>query len=396
MNSTSHGPGDSGAASVSGLHPRVALAHCQVDSVVTASGRMIRCESPSADLAAVSRSASCVAEVGEEILGLPPERIEIDGCTHLLWRFGSTPPRVLVLGHHDTVWPLGTIEEIPFEDGDQVRGPGSLDMKVGLALAFHAVASLADPSGVTVLVTGDEEVSSPTSRDLILRTAEGCMAVLVLEAGDDSGALKTERKGRAHYVMTFKGRAAHAGLEPHRGANALLALSDVVRVATATADTNAGTTVTPTLASAGTAGNTVPDRADLTIDIRARTMAELVRVDTALRAHEPAVAGVTIEIAGGIDRPPLETEMTRSLFERAGVVADGLGIGPLTSAAVGGGSDGNLTAAAGLPTLDGLGAVGGGAHARHEWVDRSRLGDRLALLTGLIDDLLVASAEGAR
>ncbi|MEV4399034.1 M20/M25/M40 family metallo-hydrolase [Nonomuraea sp. NPDC049607] len=360
----------------------------RVAGVVAASVRMIRCESPSTDLAAVARSADCVARVGEEILGRPAEPIVTAGRTHLRWRWGKEPPRVLVLGHHDTVWPLGTIDTIPCTAGDRIRGPGCLDMKVGLALAFHAIAALDDPSGVTLLVTGDEELGSPTSRELIEDEARGCAAALVLEAGDDSGALKTERKGRAHYELTFAGRAAHAGLEPHLGANALITLGAAVGAVAALADDAAGTSVTPTMASAGTAVNTVPDRATLTIDVRARTTEELRRVDTAIRGLAPANGDVAIEMEGGIDRPPLDATMTAGLFERARAVADRLGIGPLAGVAVGGGSDGNLTAAAGVPTLDGLGAVGGGAHARHEWVDVARLGDRLALLTGLLADLL--------
>lgn len=385
MSAPSSGPGSSGADVVN--------AHAQVPAVVAAAGRMIRCESPSADLAAVARSADCVAEVGAEILGDQPERLVVDGCTHLRWRYGAGPRRVLVLGHHDTVWPLGTLESIPFESGDRLRGPGCLDMKVGLALAFHAIAALDDRSGVTLLVTGDEELSSPTSRDLIEAEARGCVGSLVLEAGADSGALKTERKGRAHYHLTFTGRAAHAGLEPHLGRNALIALGRAVGAVAALADDDAGTSVTPTMATAGTAANTVPDHATLTVDVRARTLAELERVDRAVRG--PLVDNdITVDVEGGIDRPPLELAMTAGLFARATAVADRLGLEPLAGEAVGGGSDGNLTAAAGVPTLDGLGGVGGGAHARHEWVDVSRLGDRLALLTALVEDLLETAETG--
>lgn len=395
MNASSTGSGLAGATAASGVHDRVALAHERVGGVVAASARMIRCESPSTDLAAVARSADCVARVGEDILGARPERIVPDGRAHLRWRLGDGPSRVLVLGHHDTVWPLGTIGTIPFEAGDRIRGPGCLDMKVGLALAFHAVAALDDPSGVVLLVTGDEELGSPTSRALIEAEARQCAAVLVLEAGDDSGALKTGRKGRSHYVLTFSGRAAHAGLAPHLGANALVALGEAVVGVIAMADDSAGTSVTPTMAAAGTAANTVPDQATLTIDVRAWTTAELDRVDTAIRSLAATDSDVFLKVAGGIDSPPLEASMTAELFQRACAVADDLGIGPLAGVAVGGGSDGNLTAAVGTPTLDGLGAVGGGAHARHEWVDATRLGDRLALLTALIDDLLTATATEA-
>jgi glutamate carboxypeptidase len=381
------GPGMAGADA--------ALARARVPAVVEAAGRMIRCESPSADLDAVARSADVVADVGTAILAHPPERVVLDGCTHLRWRLGTGPRRVLVLGHHDTVWPLGTLDSIPFQDGDRLRGPGCLDMKVGLSLAFHAVAALKDPDGITILVTGDEELSSRTSRALIESEARGCSAALVLEAGADSGALKTERKGRAHYLLTFLGRAAHAGLEPHLGANALVALGHALGAVSSLADAAAGTSVTPTTATAGTAANTVPERATLTVDVRARTLAELERVDRAIRgdlAHGDV--GVVVEVEGGIDRPPLEAGMTADLFARACVVADVLGLPQPVGEAVGGGSDGNLTAAAGIPTLDGLGAVGGGAHAAHEWVDVARLGDQLALLLGLLGDLLGPGRSG--
>jgi glutamate carboxypeptidase len=207
---------------------------------------LVTCESPSADLDAVARSADVVARVGAARLGAPPERIVLEGRTHLRWRFGAGPARVLVLGHHDTVWPIGSLVRHPYSVRDGVlRGPGCFDMKAGLAMAFHAVAALPDPDGVTILVTGDEEIGSPTSRELIEAEAAGCAAALVLEASADGGALKTERKGVALYEVRIVGRAAHAGLEPEAGVNAAVELAHQLLAVAGLGDAARGTTVTP-------------------------------------------------------------------------------------------------------------------------------------------------------
>ncbi len=350
---------------------------------------LVTCESPSADLAAVAASADVVARIGEKRLGVAPERIVVDGVSHLRWRFGDGPSKVLLLCHHDTVWPLGTLVTHPFtiEDG-VLRGPGCFDMKAGLVMAVHAVAGLTDRSGVVLLVTGDEEIGSPSSRALIEAEAQGCAAALVLEASADGGALKTERKGVSLYRVRVFGRAAHAGLEPERGVNATVELAHQVRAVTALADPALGTTVTPTVMSSGTTGNTVPAAGEFSIDVRARTDAEQLRVDAALHALRPVLPGARLEVLGKPNRPPLMAEASAALFARASAVAAELGQPPLTSAAVGGGSDGNFTAGVGTPTLDGLGAVGGGAHADHEHVLVAELPGRTALVAALVADLL--------
>lgn len=355
-------------------------------------GTLVRCESPSSDLAAVAASADVVARLGASLLGAEPERLVLDGRTHLRWRLGGGPRRVLVLGHHDTVWPSGTLATHPFtvEDG-VLRGPGCFDMKTGLVMAFHAVASLADRDGVTVLVTGDEELGSPSSRALIEAEAEGCAAALVLEASADGGALKTERKGVSLYEVTAHGRAAHAGLEPHKGVNASLELSHQLQAVAALADEARGTTVTPTRLAAGTTTNTVPAEGAFAVDVRVRTRAEQDRVDAAMRALAPVLPGATLTVTGGPNRAPLEASASAGLFERASRLAASLGLPPLTSVAVGGASDGNFTAGIGVPTLDGLGAVGGGAHAESEHVLVDALPDRTALVAALVADLLDSS-----
>jgi len=347
---------------------------------------LVECESPSADLAAVARSAEVVARVGARRLGVEPERIVIDGRTHLCWRLGSGPSRVLVLGHHDTVWPIGSLATHPcaVEDG-VLRGPGCFDMLAGLVMAFHALAGI---DGVTLLVTGDEELGSPSSRGLIEEEAYGCEAALVLEASADGGALKTERKGVSLYDVRAVGRASHAGLEPEAGVNATVELAHQVLAVAALGRPELGTTVTPTASRAGTTTNTVPAAGSFSVDVRVRTVEEQDRVDAEMRALSPVLPGAVLEVTGGPNRPPLEASASAALFERAHALAVRLGLPAPTSAAVGGASDGNFTAGVGTPTLDGLGAVGGGAHADDEHVLVDELLGRTELLAALVADLL--------
>ncbi|GAB3892110.1 M20 family metallopeptidase [Kibdelosporangium lantanae] len=345
---------------------------------------LVRCESPSTDLAAVAASADTVARVGERRLGAVPDRIVLNGRTHLRWKFGGDT-RVLLLGHHDTVWPIGSITTHPFSVADGVlRGPGCFDMKAGLAMAFHAIAGLADRTGVTLLVTGDEELGAPSSRALIEGEAAGCAAALVLEAAAPGGALKTERKGVSLYRVRVTGRAAHAGLEPENGVNATVELAhQVLAVAGIGVD---GTSVTPTLTSAGTVTNTVPALGEFAVDVRVWTADEQERVDKAMHALTAVLPGARLEVLGGPNRPPMPA--SEQLYARAVELARHLGLPPLTRMAVGGGSDGNFTAGVGVPTLDGLGAVGGGAHADDEHVLVAELPGRTALVQALVADLL--------
>jgi glutamate carboxypeptidase len=350
---------------------------------------LVRCESPSSVLDAVAASAELVAAVGERHLGTAPETIVLDARSHLRWRFGAGPARVLVLAHHDTVWPLGSLETHPFSVKDGVlRGPGCFDMKAGLVLALHALAELGVPGGVTLLVTGDEELGSPSSRELIESEAAGCAAALVLEAAADGGALKTARKGVSLYQVRAVGRAAHAGLEPQRGVNATLELAHQVLTVSALADAGLGTTVTPTALSSGTVSNTVPATGSFAVDARMWDPVEQLRVHAAMSSLLPVVPDAVLQVTGGPNRPPLPASSSAGLFDVAVKLADRLGLPPLASAEVGGASDGNFTAGVGTPTLDGLGAVGGGAHADHEHVLVDALPGRAALLAALIDELL--------
>ncbi|MYY80075.1 M20/M25/M40 family metallo-hydrolase [Streptomyces sp. SID335] len=353
---------------------------------------LVTCESYSADHAAVARSARVVADQGTRLLGARPRTLEIGGVTHLQWSFGT--PRVLLLGHHDTVWPVGTLKTHPFSVREGVaRGPGVFDMKAGLVQMFHALSLLPSLDGVSVLVTGDEEVGSDTSRALIEDTARACRAALVLEASATGGALKTARKGVSHYEITVHGRAAHSGLEPEKGVNAatelghhLLALRDITDAVNAR--TGPGTTITPTVLSAGTTTNTVPARARLHIDARVPTPAAQTAVDDLLKDLVPHHPEARIEVAGDPNRPPLDAASSLSLFALAADIGDRIGIGPLRQTAVGGASDGNYTAGVGCPTLDGLGAVGDGAHADHEHVVTAEMPPRTRLLAHLVGALL--------
>lgn len=357
---------------------------------------LVTCESPSSDHAAVAASADVVTRVGTRYLGVAPERLVVDGATHLRWRLGDGPRRVLLLGHHDTVWPLGSLASHPFGVADGVlRGPGCFDMKTGVLMAFCAAASLADADGVTVLVTGDEEIGSPSSRALIESEAAGCLAALVLEAAADDGALKTARKGVSLYRVEAHGRASHAGLEPEKGVNATVELAHQVLAVGALADVSRGTTVTPTLLSAGTATNTVPAVGGFAVDVRVTDAAEQARVDEAMHALRPVLDGSQLTVTGGPNRAPLEPAASAQLFARAQQLATRLELPALTGVAVGGASDGNFTAGAGIPTLDGLGASGGGAHADHEHVLVDELPTRIALLTALLADLLATTISSA-
>jgi glutamate carboxypeptidase len=260
-------------------------------------------------------------------------------------------------------------------------------MKAGLVMALHAISSLPS-ANVTLLVTGDEELGSPSSRKLIEAEAAGCSAALVLEASADGGALKLERKGVSVYEVRITGRAAHAGLEPELGVNASIEAAHQVLAVSNLGDADLGTTVTPSVLTSGTTRNTVPAAASFFVDARAWTVEEQLRVDGAMQALRPVLPGSSLEVIGGPNRPPLERKMSEELYARASRIAVDLGQPPLPSVAVGGGSDGNFAAGIGTPTLDGLGAVGGGAHADDEHVLIDELAPRTALLAALIADLL--------
>jgi glutamate carboxypeptidase len=342
-------------------------------------------ESPSSDAERVSALAAWIVErlrgagAHAEALPCPPR-----GDAVLAWA-GEGPERTLLLGHHDTVWPLGTLAQRPFAVADgRATGPGVFDMKAGIAVALAVLAAHAEERAprVTLLLTPDEEVGTHASRELLVEVARRHARVLVLEPSL-GGAAKVARKGTGSFEARFAGVPAHAGLEPEKGASALLEMARFALFAGSLADAARGTTLTPTLASSGTAANVVPDAASLVVDARTWSADEARRVEAGLAGYRPSDPRVLLSLSGSFDRPPLEqSEASRELFDRAQLLARELGF-ELAGARVGGASDGNLTAAAGVPTLDGLGPRGDGAHARHEHVLVSDLVPRAALVAGL-------------
>jgi glutamate carboxypeptidase len=350
--------------------------------------RLVEAESPSLEIAALQASAAGLADLIAERLGERPVLVDGPAGPHVHLRRDDAGAKVLVVGHHDTVFPLGTLARRPFDvRNGRATGPGVFDMKGGIVQAVHAVASLTDRSGVELLFTADEEVGSATSRLLIEERARACGAVLVLEPSADGGALKIGRKGVGTFEVIVEGRAAHAGLEPHLGVNALVEAAHQVGLVAALGNLGAGTTVTPTVARAGTAENVVPAEARFKVDVRVTSAAETARIEAAMAALRAVDPAAVVRVEGSINRPPMPASASASLFPLAERAAAAAGLGAIDGVSVGGGSDGNFTAAIGVPTLDGLGAVGGGAHADHEWIDVTAMPQRARMLAALLVEL---------
>lgn len=362
----------------------------RLPEMVEALEALVTTESPSADPAACETCASVADGIALQIVGRTGERVAVDGRTHLRWRFGEQT-RVLLVGHLDTVWPSGTVARWPFGvRDDRASGPGVFDMKAGVVQLLFALGLVGERrglDGVTVVLTTDEEIGSPTSRGLLAEEARGARAALIPEPSFD-GALKTERKGVALYRLEIVGRAAHAGLNPEQGINAALEVARQVQGLAELADPSAGTTVTPSLIAAGSAANTVPASAVAHFDVRFASREEAERVDAGFAAVRPAVPGAETKVEQETFVPPLERGASRELFELATRLQGELGLPPLREASVGGGSDGNHIAALGVPTLDGLGAVGDHAHGEGEFVVVSAMAERAALLAALVSELL--------
>ncbi len=349
-------------------------------------------ESPSGEASLVSEVARWVAERLEKS-GITASRVPCaDRGDALRVRLGPERGGALLLGHIDTVWPAGTLAEIPFRIEEGVaRGPGVFDMKGGVTVAIAVLEAIARgelkvAEGVTLFLTPDEEVGSRASRDLLVGEALNRDRVFVLEPSGDGGAAKIARKGTGLVTARFTGVASHAGLEPEKGASALLEMSRFALFADALQDLPSGTSVVPTVAASGTTTNVVPEHATLSVDFRLWSEAEGQRVLAGLNAYRPANGRVAVTIEGGVNRPPMEaTEASLALYRRAAALAETLGFS-LPGVRVGGASDGNLTASAGVPTLDGLGPSGAGAHARTEHLLVDDLPRRAALLAALLED----------
>ncbi len=346
---------------------------------------LVGLESPSEDAACVSSLALWIRDRLRE-RGVAAETRPCPGRGDaLVAGAGSGAGGVLILGHLDTVWARNTLDEFPYRvEGDRASGPGVFDMKAGIAVAMDAMAELAKERAgeATLLLVPDEEIGSGASRALTLELAGRHRSVLVVEPSLD-GAAKIARKGHGLLRLRFRGRAAHAGLDPDRGASALAELARCVLFLESLADRSRETTVAATVAKSGDKTNVIPEYGELSVDVRVWSVEEAQRVERAVRGYRPADSRVVVEIEGGVDRPPLEsTADSLALYERARAVAAELGF-ELGAARVGGASDGNFTAAAGIPTLDGLGPMGGNAHARGEFVSLADLPRRAALLAAL-------------
>lgn len=361
-------------------------------------GEFVRCESPSHDKAAVDRFGRLVAREwrrrGAKV-GVLRETTRGNHVRAETWLGAGHPPgQILVLGHLDSVYPIGTLAKTPFRVASgRAWGPGTFDMKCGIVLALAAVDALravgARPrKRLVFLWTSDEEIGSETSRRVIEREARRSDAVLVLEPslGRD-GRLKTARKGVGTAEIIVTGRAAHAGIDPGAGVNAVHEMAlQIARLAKMN-DSRRGITVQATVIAGGTVSNVVPDHARAEVDIRYTRLADAPGIDRKIRGLRPILKGARIEVRGGVNRPPLEcTAGVRELFQRAQTLMREIG-STLGEGSTGGGSDGNFTAALGVPTLDGLGAVGDGAHSPREHVMIRALPKRAALVAGLLTTL---------
>ena len=355
---------------------------------------LVECESPTGSPAGVNRLIDLLVERTRDIA--TAKTVNIDGLGNLLrleFQVQSSEARgeILALGHSDTVWPLGTIGHMPFRQADgRLWGPGVLDMKSGLAFFLYAVRALIESEvpvrrRVVLLVVPDEEIGSKSSRAHTEAEARQSECVLVLEPGTGlTGGLKTSRKGVGLYTVEIEGIAAHAGVDFESGASAILeAARQVDRIATFT-DLARGTTVNPGVISGGTRSNVIAAQAKIEVDVRVTTATDAGALDQRLRSLAPVDKRCRIRVEGGLNRPPMErTRTTACLFDVARRIGAELGIAVEESSS-GGGSDGNFTAALGIPTLDGVGAVGEGAHAANESILIHRIADRVALLAGLL------------
>jgi glutamate carboxypeptidase len=355
---------------------------------------VVALESPSDDKAAVDR---CGAEIGACLaaFGAAVTRIESgqDGRRgdHIRADFDGPGAPVLLLGHFDTVWPVGQLARMPLrEEAGRLYGPGIFDMKAGIAVAMLAARALSRFGGsprLTMLWTTDEEVGSGTSRATIETIARECRAVLVLEPSLPGGAAKTSRKGCGDLELVVHGIAAHAGLDPEKGASAIHELARQIVALDALQDPERGITINAGVIAGGTRTNVIADVARASLDVRVRTMSDAAAIEAELRALRPTRPGLRLEVNGGGNRPPLErTPAVVRLYEQARTAARALGQ-DLQEGAAGGGSDGNFTAALGVPTLDGLGPRGDGAHALHEHVELDDLPWRAAFLALMLSQL---------
>jgi glutamate carboxypeptidase len=375
----------------------LAFARAHETEVIALIREFVECESPSYDAAAVNRFVELVAD-----------RVSGAGNVRMLpgGRFGNVlrcefhlpgddkDGQLLALGHSDTVWNLGTLATMPFRHAEgRLWGPGVLDMKSGIAFFIFAMRALVEldrpvKRRVVLQLNPDEEVGSEESRALTEEAGRGSAAVLVLEPGTGlEGKLKTARKGVGDYTVMVKGRASHAGVDFEAGASAIVELARQIERIAAFTQLKRGITVNPGIVSGGTRTNVVAAEARAEVDIRVVKLKDADALDKKFRSLRPFDERCSIHLEGGLNRPPMERSAgIRSLFKTASRLAREIGV-ELEESLTGGGSDGNFTAALGVPTLDGLGGVGEGAHAVNESILVDRIADRTALLAGLVEAL---------
>jgi glutamate carboxypeptidase len=374
---------------------RLAYFEDRRDQIAATIRELVEIESPSDNKTAVDGIAEAVAGKFSALGGRVRIHRANEFGNHLQVDFngesGGKP--VLLLGHYDTVYPLGTLASMPCRvAGDKLTGPGVLDMKSGIALMLYAIAGLRDwhnglPRPVTVLLVSDEEVGSDSSRAITEAVAKKAAAVLVLEPsyGFD-GAVKTARKGVGEYMVKVTGKASHAGLDFGKGVNAIVELARQIEKISSFTDLKKGLTVNVGIVSGGSRTNVVPADATAQVDARIARLKDAAGIDKKMHSLRPFNRQCKLEVTGGINRPPMErTDGVAALYSKAVVIAGGLGW-KLGEASVGGGSDGNFTAGLGIPTLDGLGGVGDGAHAVHEHILISELPRRAALLAAMVEN----------
>jgi glutamate carboxypeptidase len=373
---------------------------CQ-DRIVETIRELVEIESPSDNKPAVDRIAKLLAAKFEALGGRAQfhrnsefgNSLQIDFSPLRVGAAENHKP-VLLLGHYDTVYPLGTLANMPCKvENGRLYGPGVLDMKSGIALLLHAIEALqswhkAMPRPVTVFLVSDEEVGSHSSRKITEALAKKSAGVLVLEpAAGLRGAVKTARKGVGEYLLRAKGIAAHAGLDPGKGHSAILELSRQIVVIAKLNNLRDGISVNPGVIKGGTRTNVIAAEAAVEIDVRIKNAKQAATIDLKLRSLKPFDKHCKLEISGEINRMPMErTAGVTALYEKAQVIASQIRW-KLDEAAVGGGSDGNFTAGMGIPTLDGLGGVGEGPHAVHEHIVISELPRRALLLAGMIESV---------
>jgi len=376
------------------VDPKALLAYCEseMDAFMACLRRAVEIESPSLNPAAIDRMANFFA--GEfrargAKVRLLSNATAGSAVVAEFWAEVHGVQPLLVLGHLDTVWDIGMLAEMPFHVREgRAYGPGIYDMKSGIVCGLWAVQALSalrvtPPGPVRFFLNADEEVSSLAFRDELLDEARRARAVLVLEPAAAQGALKTARKGVGEFQVTVHGRSAHAGINPSAGVNAISELARQIPRIEKLARPKRGLTVNVDVIQGGSRVNVIPESAVARVDVRVPTLRDRDKIEAQMRALLPIHADAKVEITGGVNRPPLERKMATALFRKAHDLGRQMGL-ELNEASTGGGSDGNFTAALGIPTLDGLGGTGDGAHARHEHVMTSELPQRAALLAALM------------